>query len=401
MPAKTIVVQSGVLALFVLIPLVRPILLAHNLIYVVYATFVLGFLVLAVNISIIKSANSTQLMWLLGYVGISIVASLFAAEDIRLDYLGLLCFVPISYLVGIWLGEKGSAHSFFRVAALIFLPTALYIVYHLAKSSFSYSTYYFWSAASYKIDYLTTSMYALVLLIYFVFNGRNIAEKYGLPTFCAGFIAISGARYSIIYAVCAGIYILLRAARKSPIRLAAGTLVSLSLLAVLVLFNDTLIAKSADLIKYSLFRLDNLSENDSSLEGRKVLMDRAGKIVSDHFAFGVGLAGSADVLGTYPHNMLLEAFVDGGLFSVLPLLIFVVSSVWLLVRSKHEHKAWCLLVVLFLLGAFMKSFSIYESRMLFFFFGYAAALSRREQSLAPCAEQAALENSYQPHAWKV
>ena len=400
MPAKTILAQSWVLALFILIPLFRPILLAHNLIYVVYATFVLGFLVLAVNINIIKSANSTQLMWLLSYAGLSIVASLFAAEDIRLDYLGLLCFVPISYLIGIWLGVEGSTHSFFRVVALIFLPVALYVVYQLAKSSFSYNTYYYWSPASYRIDYLTASMYAVVLLIYFVFNGRNIVEKYGLPTFCAGFIAISGARYSIIYAVCAGIYILLRAARKSPIRLAAGLLISLSLLIVLVLFNDALIARSTNLVDYSLFRLENLSENDNSVEGRKVLMERAGKSIADHFAFGVGLAGSADVLGAYPHNMLLEAFVDGGVFSVLPLLIFVVSSVWFLVKVKHEHKAWCLLLVMFLLGAFLKSFSIYESRMLFFFFGYAVALNRREQGLAPCVEEVALENSCQPHAWK-
>jgi O-antigen ligase len=388
MPDKTVAVQSGVLAFFVLIPLFRPILLAYNLIYVVYAMFVLGFLVLAANINIVKSANPKQLMWLFCYAGISVVASLFAAEDIRLDYLGLLCFLPISYLVGTWLGAKGSTHSFFRVAALIFLPTALYVVYQLSKSSFSYNTYYYWSSAAYKIDYLTTSMYALVLLIYFVFNGRNVIEKYGLTALCFGFIAISGARYSIIYAACAGIYLLLRAARQASVQLAAGTLVSLSLLFTLVLFNDTLIAKSTDLVNYSLFRLENLSGNDNSVEGRKVLMEKAGKSVSDHFAFGVGLAGSADALGNYPHNMLLEAFVDGGLFSVLPLLIFLVSSVWLLVKAKHEHKTWCLFLVLYLLGAFLKSFSIYESRMLFFFIGYAATLNRREQGPAPCAEQA-------------
>jgi O-antigen ligase len=400
MPAKTTVFQSGALAFFILIPLFRPILLAHNLIYVIYAVFVISFLVLVANINVVKSASPTQLMWLFGYAGIAVVASLFAAEDIRLDYLGLLCFVPISYLVGIWLGAEGSMHSFFRVAALIFLPTVLYIVYQLAKSSFSYNTYYYWSPASYKIDYLTSSIYALVLLIYFVFNGRNVIEKYGLPAFCAGFIAISGARYSIIYAVCAGIYMVLRAAKKSPIRLATGTLISLSLLFVIVLFNNTLIAKSIDLVNYSLFRLENLSESDNSVEGRKVLMEKASQIVSDHFAFGVGLAGSADVLGTYPHNMLLEAFVDGGFFSALPLLIFLVSSLWLLIKTKHEHKAWCLLLVLYLLGAFLKSFSIYESRMLFFFMGYAATLNRREQGLASCAEQAAVMNSYEPHARK-
>ncbi len=393
MSAKTVAVQSGVLALFILIPLFRPILLAHNLIFVIYAMFGLGFLVLAVNINIIRCANPTQLLCLFAYAGISVVASLFATEDIRLDYLGLLCFVPISYLVGIWLGAKGSIHSFFRVAALIFLPVALYVVYQLAKSSFSYNTYYYWGAASYKIDYLTTSMYALVLLIYFVFNGRNVIEKYGLTVFCLGFIAISGARYSIIYAVCASIYILLRAARKSSARVAAGTLVALGFLFTLVLFNDSWIVKSTDLVNYSLFRLENLSESDNSVEGRKVLMEKAGKIVSDHFAFGVGLAGSTDVLGTYPHNMLLEAFVDSGFFSALPLLIFLVSSVWLLVKAKHEHKAWCLLLVLYLLGAFMKSFSIYESRMLFFFIGYAAMLNTREQDPAPSAGQVAPRNS--------
>src|SRR5688572_7653634 len=102
MLTKTVLPQCVVLALFVLIPLFRPILIAHNLIYLVYAIFALGFLVLFMNLNVIKYSHPTQLMLLLAYTGISVVASLFAAQDIRLDYLGLLCFLPISYFLGVW-----------------------------------------------------------------------------------------------------------------------------------------------------------------------------------------------------------------------------------------------------------------------------------------------------------
>lgn len=379
MAAKTSVLQSGVLALFVSIPLYRPILMAHNLIYLVYAIFVFGFLILSVNFNVIRYSNPTQLLLLTAYTVMSVLASLFAVQGIRLDGFGLLCFLPISYLLGVGLGVKDSAHWFFRWLALIFLPIAFYVVYQLSKNSFSYNTYYYWSAAAYKIDYLTTSLYAGVLLLYFFFNGRSVVEKYGLAVFCFGFIAISGARYSIIFAACAGVSMMLRTATKAPARLIAGFVMSSLILVVLVLSDETAIDKFAGSVNYSLFRLENLSEDDNSVEGRMVLMKKAGRIISEHFTFGVGLAGSGDALkSNYPHNLLLEAFIDSGIFSVLPLLMFLVYSVYLLVKSTHGHKVWCLLLVLYVLGAFLKSFSIYESRILFFFIGYAATLVTRE-----------------------
>jgi O-antigen ligase len=377
MNGKAFSLQSCILALFVSLPLFRPILLAHKLIYLVYAVFALSFCVLLMRPNVIKYSNSTQLTLLFAYTGMSIIASVVAVQDIPFDSLGLLCFLPISYLVGVWLGTNGSTHWFFRAASVIFLPIALYIVYQLTKSSFSYNTYYYWSTAAYKIDYLTASLYAGVLLIYFFFNGRNVLEKYGITVLCLGFIAISGARYSIIFSTVAGVYMMFRNAQIVRTILITGS-VGAWVLAVLVLFNDTLSTKFVDSVNYSLFRLENLSGNDTSVKGRVALIEKASEIIVEHFSFGVGLAGSEKVLGNYPHNMLLEAFVDGGIVSMLLLLAFLVHSILVLIKLKHEDKAWCLLLVLYLLGAFMKSFSIYESRILFFFIGYAATLITRE-----------------------
>ncbi len=88
MAAKTSVLQSGVLALFVSIPLYRPILMAHNLIYLVYAIFVFGFLILSVNFNVIRYSNPTQLLLLTAYTVMSVLASLFAVQGIRLDGVG-------------------------------------------------------------------------------------------------------------------------------------------------------------------------------------------------------------------------------------------------------------------------------------------------------------------------
>jgi len=383
MTSKLSILPSGLLAIYLSIPFFRPILIAHHAILPVYVLFGLAFLVLLINAKkAIKLSNPKQTILLLSYAIVSIIVSFFEITEPQLDYIGLLCFLPISYFLGLWQGKYGATHSFFRTMALGFLPVVLYVIYQLSKNSFSYNTYYHWSNAAYKIDYLTMSLFAVILMIYFFFKGRNFIEKYGLSLFFLGFITMSGARYSIIFSALAMTYILFHSAKKSPLKLTLGLLTSLVLMVIVLLFDKSWLTDRSDLVSYSLFRIENMFGNDSSIKGRQVLIQKSSEVISEHFFTGVGAGGAGSALhSNYPHNLLLEAFIDGGVFAALPLLIFLFISIYQLIRSKHEDKPWLMLLVLYLLGGFLKSFSIYEARILFFFIGYALTLKPEQPSI--------------------
>jgi len=373
--SKNSPVQSGILSVFVLIQLYRPILIAHNKIILVYTMFFLAFLILIAQYSILKQTKNKDIFLLSLYVFFPTFASLLSKQDVPIDQLGLLLFLPISYILGIWLGTKGSTHFFFRVMAAIFLVIAVYILKQLINSNFSYHTYYYWSAAAYKIDYLTSSSYAVILLIYFFFNGKNILEKYGISLFCLAFIAMSGARYSILFVALSSFYVFFKSVKQSPLKLLAGLLTGLFIIMTALLFNNSLMEKTSDLVSYSLFRIENLADHDTSVAGRLELIQKAGTVISNNFFFGVGVGGSGEALqSNYPHNMLLEAFIDGGFFSFIALFIFIAICIKSITKSVDSNKTWVMMLVLYLLGAYLKSFSIYESRVLFFFLGYAVKL---------------------------
>jgi len=376
MTSKLSILQSGLLAIYISIPFFRPILIAHHRILPVYILFGLAFFILLLNTKkTVVLSNHKLTIFLLSYTIISIIVSLFGTTELQIDHIGLLCFLPISYFLGLWQGKYGSAHTFFRIMALTFIPIAIYVLYQLSKSSFSYNTYMYWSKAAYKIDYLTMSMFAAILMIYFFFKGRNFIEKYGLSLFFLGFIAISGARYSIIFSSLALIFVTFRSAKKSPLKLTFGLLSGLILMISVLLFDKSLLTDRSDLISHSSFRIESIFGKDNSLKGRQVLIQKSSEIISEHFFTGVGVGGASNALhSNYPHNLLLEAFIDGGIFAVLPLLIFLLLSMYQLISSRHEDKVWLMLLVLYLLGGFLKSFSIYESRILFFFIGYAMVL---------------------------
>jgi len=363
-------IYSGFLAFFMLVPLYRPIFIAHHRIQFVYVSFLFALAVFLSNINVVKYVSAKQTWALLLYVFFAILSSIYNQQNIPFDQLGLAVFLIISFYLGVWLNLKGLVHLFFRLMGFVFIVIASYIIFQLSKSSFSYHTYYYWSGAAYKIDYLTASLYAYVLAAYFFFNGKNIVEKYAFVLFCLSFIAICGARYSILFTVITAGYVIFKGLIKNPVKLAGSIFIIFLLFFVIVIFNSNLLSKGVDLISYSLFRIENLGGVDNSVLGRVELFKKALSIISQNFFLGQGVAGSAEALhSNYPHNLLLESFIDGGFFSFIFLSYFFIYSLYLVFKNKSC--VWCVWVVLYLFGAYLKSFSIYESRILFFFLGYA------------------------------
>jgi len=368
--------QTILLSGFILLSLYRPILIEHQSINVIYGLFVISFIILLFNINLVKHIDYKLLVLLALSAFFPVFASMLFHHDIPLDKIGLILFLPISFLLGVWLEKKGSIHLFFRFAAVLFIVIGCYIFYRLALSDFSYNYYYNWGNAQYRIDYLTSSLYAFIICTYFLFNGRNFLEKYGVTLFCLIFIVMSGARYTILFLGLTIIYLLIKVTQKNPIKLVA-TLVGSSIVMLLVLFfKRAVVYDLAKMVSYSLFRIGNLAGQDNSLDGRVDLINKSIDIISNNFLVGVGVGGSGDALhSNYPHNMLIEIFIDGGFFAFLCLSIFFILSFYKIYKAKSTSKMWLPIIVVYLAGAYLKSFSIYDSRILFFFLGFALAMS--------------------------
>jgi O-antigen ligase len=137
--------------------------------------------------------------------------------------------------------------------------------------------------------------------------------------------------------------------------------------------------------EYSVFRMTSVLGVDQSIAGRLALISESLTGGLQHFLLGRGVGGSAEILqGSYPHNYILEAFLDGGLFAMMALIAFSAGAILQPLRYVPRDQRWVIALALFITGAFLKSFSIYESWMLFFtlgyLFGYYAYRSQRRYS---------------------
>lgn len=88
--------------------------------------------------------------------------------------------------------------------------------------------------------------------------------------------------------------------------------------------------------------------------------------------YGLGSSGvmSGRVEGLYPHNLFLQAWVDGGLIGFLLLATLIFIPISLMLRrliTANQYDLWlpygCM--ILFLIAEYMKSYSLYTGRVLF------------------------------------
>ncbi|MCK5878425.1 MAG: O-antigen ligase family protein [Holophagae bacterium] len=125
----------------------------------------------------------------------------------------------------------------------------------------------------------------------------------------------------------------------------------------------------------------------SSISTRFVVYKLALKLISQRWATGIGLGGFSDYhFLKYPHNMLLEAFVEQGIAGFSALLLFLVTCTrrgWNLWKSgvMNSPMAPFLLTALFVFLTQMTSFGLESSRLFFFFTGAVVALSAEVETV--------------------
>ena len=286
-----------------------------------------------------------------------------------------LFFLPL--LVFLYLGAKGiikNDNLSYLVYGIIFvfLIFSIYLLFQLPNVSFNYAAYYHYSNASNKVEYLTMSMYASIILIYAIFVIKNKYIRYPIIIYTFFLITISGARFSIFF-LAVLLFSLFMYNLKS-----LKFIIFIILLFLLFIFNLDFIL-SLDYIKdiskffdFAINRLSHFDSNNASLQGRFYAIENSLIAINDSVVFGYGLHCSPDIIKfVYPHNMFLEVWLDSGIFGFISLLLLSASTFYCIYQiPKNDKNLFLMFSFFYLFLSQLKSFSIYHSPLYFVFISF-------------------------------
>jgi len=111
------------------------------------------------------------------------------------------------------------------------------------------------------------------------------------------------------------------------------------------------------------FLMERISRGIFEDMARRILLERSFELISENFMFGSGI----EPLGAYPHNLLVESYLLGGIFSGIPFTILFVTAVYRcqLIAKNHEDQFWAALLFVQYATGSMFSGSISDSACFF------------------------------------
>lgn len=296
-----------------------------------------------------------------------------AIYTINSDFTRELLFIPL--LIFLYMGGKGIAkqnltHLLFTNMTILFLLFSIYLLIQLSEVAFQYNTYYFYSHASNAVDYLTTSMYAGIVFIYAVFGIKNGWIKYPIAGYSLFVVAVSGARFSIFFLSLLLMLVILIQTRH--ILFSYKSILTLFIASLIISFAISSIDKKnldqfESTFDFTIMRLSNFNKHDRSLQERATAIDKSISAINEHPFLGYGINSSPKVIHTvYPHNMLLEAWLDTGFTGLIALISVVIIMLSILYFSINNPSLLPLGIInLYVILAHLKSFSIVHSLLLF------------------------------------
>jgi O-antigen ligase len=358
------------------VPLFRPYFVDANRMSVIYAIFAAAGLAFVALAGRLYRANLGLVDYVLHvFFLVFIFAGALGGKVFPIDKAGLVGYLYASFVFGRWIGNCGQVRASVFAIGAIFLPVSLYVSYQLSMHDFSYSTYYRWSAAQLKLDYLEYALYAVVLFVFALESELKLRYKAIVIPFLFFVIMTSGARYSILFLL---LVILSKAAR---IVLAGRAIERVLLILVLCVVALSIVVPGGriggdlDPLAYTTTRLSSMVNNDASIDARIKTLNKTINAIGDRAAFGYGLGQGAPSVGiNYPHNIVLEVALDGGVIPAFLLAIALGVAAMSAVRNMSQNEVAIGVVTLFAIGAYLKSFSFYESRLLFFFMGISVGV---------------------------
>ena len=292
-----------------------------------------------------------------------------------------LLFIPTLFFLyygGRGIEKRNLMDLLLNYTSLIFILFSFYLLYWLSKVNFSYGNYFFYSAAPYKIDYLTTGMYAGIVFIYTIFKLRSKWVKLPLSLYSLFIVAISGARFSIIFISI--MLIITFTVKFRKIFFAKSFFLIVLLLAVVTSFfvnkiESKQLTRVENIFDFSIMRFNHFNKYDPSLISREQAITKSINSINNHPFFGYGIHSSPQIIHTvYPHNMFLEVWLDAGVVGALALLIITTTMLSVLYFSIQFRSLLTLGIInLYIILSHLKSFSIIHSLLLFAFAGISVS----------------------------
>jgi len=286
-----------------------------------------------------------------------------------------LLFLPL--IISLYIGAKAIIISNLLEEVLtgmttIFLIFSTYLMVQLFNFSFNYGLYYLNSNTSNKVEYLTMSIYAGIVMIYSFYKIKTLWIKYFLVIYTVFMIVVSGARFSIFFIVIFFLSIFIGRSRsiKYFFKILFSTLV---ILIVSVNLANSLDKKSLHKLEstfdFTYNRLSHFNASNNSLKGRVNAIDKSIVAINKKPFLGYGLNSSPEVINfIYPHNLFLEAWQDTGILGIFSLIILVICTLIALIKLFNNKSIHYLLIIyIYIFLSHLKSFSIFHSTLFFTF----------------------------------
>ena len=299
-----------------------------------------------------------------------VILSLFSViYTVSFDYMTELLYIPLLvfiYIFGKSLIYDNNIKIFFSGLTLFFFLFSIYLVFQLIENSFNYGLYYHFSNASNKVEYLTMSMYAGTVAIYAYFMVETYILRLFLLFYTYILIFISGARFSIIFFVALTLILFLN--NKNIVK---NIFIILFGLITLFLINNYFKIIDTqfifDFFNFSINRLNHFDMHNNSLIGRFQAIQDSFLALNQHPFFGYGLHSSPHIIHfIYPHNLLLEAWLDLGILGLLSILTMIILTLIVLWKiRKNRYFTFFTTLYIYILLAHLKSFSIFHATLFF------------------------------------
>ncbi len=222
-------------------------------------------------------------------------------------------------------------------------------------------------------DYLLMAMVGYPLLIFKVIK-KKYDSYFFLIVFSSLFVVFLGGRGPFAFLILLLAVYLLRHMKGNYKQLIIGTLFT----ACLLFFTD---------VFHVVIERFLASGTDVSVSKRLVEYNTAILSINNNLFFGSGLGSSGIILGygdvyAYPHNMLLEVWLELGFIPFLLLLALYLYCFYLLFTyPTNSLKLTLIIVILFFLLNGLKSASIFEQRYLLFYLGILISLNVKTSKL--------------------
>lgn len=351
-------INNLLLALLICIPMVSFIFKIDNIIPI--TNMVVLVMLILLNLKKLKEMKID--IFTLSYLIIFVIMILiniicFGMADYvkeRIMHFMLFGILPcMSFKVVQTANKKINVEKFIKFVIYIF---AILSVFLISEDFWKYTP-----GRRMSISYYVLPLFiAIVIQVMFLDKQRKIQHKvlkYLLYVIIfypyINFYLVFASRGALI-AIMACVLICFIATRKTKDKKVVYTIIGFLIISFLLIymveilsaFNDTL--KSFNIYSATIERTVSLLEEDNVGNGRDDLYMYASEEIQENLLIGNGIGKFYDEHGTYPHNIMLQLWHEGGIFFLVFVMIPIVYSVYLMIfDTKISDEKRYLLIFLF------------------------------------------------------